>query len=225
MIGGYNSWFLGGLCGDNYEGTISNCYATGSVTAGDNSYYLGGLCGDNYEGTISNCYATGSVTGGDNSHYLGGLCGSNLRNGTLSKCYATGSVTVRDDSRYLGGLCGDNFGTFSNCYATGSVTAGDNSYYLGGLLGKIYQQCIVSNCFWDIETSGMSVSAGGTGKTTAEMHQQSTFTDWDFINVWNIGENQTYPYLRTVSAGDINKDHITNFLDLCIVAEQWANEK
>jgi len=40
--------------------------------------------------------------------------------------------------------------------------------------------------------------------------------DWEFINIWGIGENQAYPYLRTVPAGDINKDRIVNFLDLCI---------
>jgi len=57
------------------------------------------------------------------------------------------------------------------------------------------------------------------------MHQQTTFTNWDFINVWDIGENQIYPYLRTVSASDLNKDNVTNFLDLCIVAEQWCEEQ
>ena len=30
------------------------------------------------------------------------------------------------------------------------------------------------------------------GRTTAEMMQQSTFENWDFINIWAIGENQTY---------------------------------
>ena len=58
------------------------------------------------------------------------------------------------------------------------------------------------------------------GKSTAKMKQESTFTNWDSINVWSIGENQTYPYLRTVSAGDINKDRIVNFLDLCIICKQ-----
>jgi hypothetical protein len=63
------------------------------------------------------------------------------------------------------------------------------------------------------------------GLPTTELHQQSMFTDWDFISAWNIGENQTYPYLRTFSASDINKDHITNFFDLCIVAEEWMEEE
>jgi hypothetical protein len=40
-----------------------------------------------------------------------------------------------------------------------------------------------------------------------------------------IGEKQTYPYLRTVPAGDINKDRIVNFLDPCFISEQWMVEE
>ena len=98
----------------------------------------------------------------------------------------------------------------------------------GSLCGEI------SKCYWDIQTSNEPDMCGNPedpnyddsyGKATAEMKQQSTFADWDFVNVWDIGENQTYPYLRTVPAGDINKDKTVNFLDLCIVAEQWCVEE
>ena len=92
------------------------------------------------------------------------------------------------------------------------------------------------NCFWDVETSdkiNMCGSLGGDptnctdshGLPTSQLHQQSTFTDWDFTNIWNIGENQTYPYLRKYSASDINKDRVVNLLDLSIMAEQWMEEK
>jgi hypothetical protein len=176
---------------------------------------MGGNSGD-----VSNCYVTGSVTGGDNSDDLGGLCGDNYSN--ISNCYVTGSVTGGDNSSSLGGLCGYfETGNISNCYATGSVTGGDNSSSLGGLCG--FSDIVnISNCFWDVQTSGQDYSdGGGTGLPTSQLHQQSTFTDWDFINVWNIVENQTYPYLRTYLAGDINKDHINNFLDLNIICNQW----
>lgn len=73
ITGGNCSIHLGSLCGENYEGSIDNCYATGLVTGGDDSSKLGGLCGYNQTiGIISNCYASVSVTGGDD---LGGLCG------------------------------------------------------------------------------------------------------------------------------------------------------
>ncbi|MBW8041500.1 MAG: hypothetical protein FVQ85_16090 [Planctomycetes bacterium] len=64
----------------------------------------------------------------------------------------------------------------------------------------------------------------GESLTDAEMKQQASFIDWDFVHTWNIAENQIYPYLRTVSPGDINKDRITNFLDMSILCNQWLKE-
>jgi cysteine-rich repeat protein len=54
----------------------------------------------------------------------------------------------------------------------------------------------VLNSFWDIQTSGRSASAGGTGKTTAQMMQQATYSEWDFTNTWTITEEVTYPQLQ-----------------------------
>jgi hypothetical protein len=45
--------------GANYAGTITNCYAKGSVSG--NYYAIGGLVGGNYAGTIKNCYSVGHV--------------------------------------------------------------------------------------------------------------------------------------------------------------------
>jgi len=215
---------VGGLAGSNWHGTITHCYAAGSVTGQD--YAVGGLVGQNDGGIITHCYATGSIAG---RAVLGGLVGQNLESGTIINCYATGSVL----GQYIvGGLVGlnDYDSEIINCYATGSVW--EQQYYIaGGLVGsnsycyhgRCYHGTIISS-YWDTQTSERDTSDGGTGKTTAQMHLQLTFQDWDFINVWDIGENQTYPYLRTVPAGDINKDRIVNFLDLCIVSEQWMKE-
>jgi hypothetical protein len=70
------------------------------------------------------------------------------------------------------------------------------------------------------------LSAGGTGKTTAEMKTKSTFTDagWDFIEIWGIGENQTYPYLRFGPGGDLNYDKKVNLIDVAILASHWLEE-
>ena len=88
---------VGGLVGNNREGTVSNSYATGTVTG--TALFVGGLVGQNYQGTVSNSYATGSVTGSSN---VGGLVGHNNQ-GTVSNSYATGSVT---GSSNVGGLVG-----------------------------------------------------------------------------------------------------------------------
>jgi len=209
VIGDY---FVSGLVGLNY-GTISNCYSTGSVTGEE---LVGGLVGKNsYDGTISNCYASGSVTG---DYRVGGLVGSNSN--SINNCYATGPVT--GDS--VGGLVGINQDTISNCYSTGPVSGG---LLVGGLVGDTCTSSPVIASFWDIETSGQTSSAGGTGKTTAEMQTESPFTDagWDFVEVWDIGEEQTYPFLRMYPAGDLNHDGIVNMLDFAILAEHWLEGK
>ena len=67
-----------------------------------------------------------------------------------------------------------------------------------------YDSGVTEFSFWDTQTSGMTTSEGGTGKTTAEMQTQNTFTDagWDFVgedvngtdDIWDI-EGTNYPNL------------------------------
>ena len=135
--GGGDSDNIGGLCGENDNGTISNCYATGSVAGDDN---IGGLCGYNNGGTLSNCYAIGSVSG---YYAIGGLCGYN--DAYIDDCYASGSVTGGTYSHNLGGLCGYNNDSIVYCYATGNIVGGTSSYNLGGLCG--YNYGALSNCY------------------------------------------------------------------------------
>jgi hypothetical protein len=76
-------------------------------------------------------------------------------------------------------------------------------YTRGGLTGIDYGETDTS--FWDIQASGRRTSAGGTGKTTAEMRTAGTFLEvgWDFIDetekatddIWWILEGQDYPRL------------------------------
>ena len=218
---------VGGLVGDNW-GSLSNCYSSGSVI-GDGG--VGGLLGENC-GVVSNCYSTGDVSG-DNA--VGGLVGKN-HCGSISNCYSICNVNGVDD---VGGLVGINYdSSISNCYSTCSVSGNHN---VGGLAGS--NSCNRGGCgkitksYWDIQASNEPNMCGsqedGWGATgcdpnyglpTYQLHQQSTFTDWDFINAWNIGENQTYPYLRTVPAGDINKDGVVNFFDAAILCEKWMEE-
>jgi hypothetical protein len=153
-------------------------------------------------GTILRCWASGTVTGqGYYSTFLdlwmrsfaGGLVGGN-DGGEIKDSYATGAV-MGDTA---GGLAGIDSGALTNCYATG-LTNGASGLTVGGLVG---QGSSPVSCYWDTETTGQSTSAGGTGKTTAEMEQQATFVGWDFAIVWAIapGINNGYPYLRALGA-------------------------
>jgi hypothetical protein len=232
-----SGYYIGGLVGNNH-GSVANCYSTGPVTG---NYYVGGLVGHN-NGSVTHCYSTGAVTGNSS---VGGLVGVNVE-GSVTACYSTGVVSGKNE---VGGLVGLNVeGTVTACYSTGAVSGTGGS--VGGLVGgnmvgtvtQCYSTCAVSGTgglvgglvgdnavgtitasFWDTQTSGQDWSDGGTGKTTAEMQTASTYLEagWDFVNIWGIGENQTYPYLRKYSAADINQDASVNFLDLAVLAENW----
>lgn len=203
---------VGGLVGGN-RGVVENSYAMGEVSGEREE--VGGLAGYNKHGSIYNSYAAGDVVGDD---YTGGLVGFNRRHAVVKNSYATGDVRGQDN---VGGLVGWNvgtvddeegFGRIENSYATGDVVGVD---YEGGLVGG--NRGGVSNSFWNTETS-IGWSEGGTGKTTAEMKDVSTFTDidteglenpWDFVgdpndddgdeDIWDIDDeeelNDGYPFL------------------------------
>jgi hypothetical protein len=232
-----NAGCVGGLVGLNYQSTVTNCYSTSIVDGGD---FVGGLVGGNYGGTISYCYSTGSVSGA--SSLVGGLVGWNSIGdigGTINDCYSTGSVTGGEQ---VGGLVGKN-GHYNlgyyipsyiyKCYSTGEVTGSSD---VGGLVG-LHIAGEVGDSFWDIETSGCNTSAGGTGKTTAEMQTKSTFTDagWDFIgetvygveDIWRMCvDGVNYPILRwQFNTADFVCPDGVEINDLAIMCEEWLLEE
>ncbi len=57
------------------------------------------------------------------------------------------------------------------------------------------------------------------------MKQKATFMNWDFTEVWDIAEGQTYPFLRYSVAGDMNYDGKVDFADFKIMALHWLEER
>jgi hypothetical protein len=158
--------------------------------------YIGGLVGSN-SGSITTCSSTGTVNGDD---YVGGLVGLNGSYGIINTSYSTSRV---NGDHLVGGLIGYNYDSHTfvtMSYSVGRVTGNSD---VGGLLGN--NDGDVTQCFWDIQTSGQTKSAGGNGKTTAEMQTASTFLEagWDFVDevdngtddIWWINEGQDYPRL------------------------------
>jgi hypothetical protein len=218
------SYKVGGLVGYN-DGTIVSCHAIGFTGLYDSiSSCIGGLVGYSC-GTITSCYANSSINGDSN---VGGLVGENEL-GTIMYCYVTGPIRGSDDA---GGLVGHNqSGTIRACYAAGSCFVPTVPFSLAcGLIGRNDSGTITS-CFWDIDSSAKDIGISGdpgdvTGKITAEMQKQSTFTSagWDFTNVWDIVENQTYPFFRKYWTADLNHDGIVNLTDFGIFASQWLKQ-
>jgi hypothetical protein len=192
LVGGsiVGSSYTGALVGRD-DGAIRNSYTTASVSGGS-AAYVGGMVGlFRSGGTISDSYAGGSVSGGV---YIGGLVGLVNSGAAITNSYATGTVTGSSS----GGLAGLNQGAISHSYATGSIVGSGG----GGLVGNSGGS--ITDSVWNTTTSGKSASSGGgTGLTTAQMTQASSFAGWDLASasgsaaVWRIYEGSTAPLLRS----------------------------
>ena len=134
----YGTSKVGGMCGNNYTGTISNCYNTGSVSGIGTA---GGVSGYNYTGSITNCYNTGSVSGtGVN---VGGVIGRNESNASITNCYYGSTI-------YTGNAIGANDGTTEKVEGktTEQFKTGEVAYLLqNGQSEEIWGQTIGTDTY------------------------------------------------------------------------------
>jgi hypothetical protein len=196
----YASNYIGALAGF-LDGELICCWSDGGSIHG--SSYTGGLVGcvgsSTRGGNIVNCWSSVAVNGqihsGGLAGRLEGLAGEEQYTNMMINCYASGNVTGTNG---VGGLVGGDaapyVSLYYNCYSSGHVS-GSNA--VGGFVGAMINFSNISGCFWDTEASG-TIDGVGTmdpdpigisGKTTAQMQTQSTFTNssWDFAGELNNG--------------------------------------
>jgi len=195
----YKNCSLFGVLGEG--GVVKNVGLTNvNVSAG---WYCAALVGDVY-GEVTNCFAiNGTVSVAGDCGNTGTLIGMTRDEGSISNCYSTLEFILPASSGWPnihGGFIGHVAGPVTNCYYAGVITpTGDVSG--GGFFGNGNAESIeslASSCYLDVEVCGVATldSAGNItegGLTTAEMMQQSTYVDWDFVNIWTMIEGETYP--------------------------------
>jgi len=187
---GVNFSRAGSLAGMDYDDEIAPCGGRSTVITesyadvdlkwqigADEGSSMGGLVGVAADIQIADSYAVGKITNSGIAGSLGGLVGRIVypRQNIVQRSYA--AVVLTGDATNKHGF-------------VGSIS----SPPAGGLYVPFFPAC-----YWDaeIEISGTeaAMNYGASGKVTADMHRQSTFTDWDFENVWRIKEDVGYPYL------------------------------
>jgi len=173
--------FVGGLVGNNWEGTVSDSYSTGSITGNDD---VGGLVGINDKaGIVENCNSTCSVTG---NYHVGGLVGCNYGDeGTVLDSYSTGSVS---GNRRVGGLVGHNhLGTIDKSYSNGSVTGSVlDSVIVGDVVGGLvgWNEGMVSQSYFTGSVSGdnwVGGLVGWNGKTVSRSYSTGSVSGDDWV--------------------------------------------
>lgn len=216
---GNNSGALAGLTKDSI---IENSMAKGIVISTENN--IGGLIGSVLGGLVTRAFTDTMVYGKD---HTGGLTGNLTDNAELSYSYSTGSVY---GETAVGGLTGragslNTYSVITNCYSLATVSGDSkiggltgysqsaNIYYsystgpvfgqeehIGGLIGQS-DSGMTFHSYWDMDTSGISTSAGGLGRTFEEMttiNSPNTYHTWDFRKIWAhfSGINNGYPFMK-----------------------------
>ena len=201
----------GGLVGRFHGGRLIKSWSSVEVTT--LGRFVGGLVGtitstDDGPAIVEETFATGNVTcisdEGTISDYrwVGGLAGQFGGSSIIRNSYATGAVIAHS---HVGGLVGYHWrgSRIENSYSVGEVTGESDA---GGLVGHRDPDQgefigIVVNSYWNSETGGMAegVGYGKTegvyARTTDEMKEEGTYTDWDFQFTWGFDEevNDGYP--------------------------------
>ena len=171
----------GGVVGAQLSGSITGCSSSATVKGVTYAGGIAGYT--NGGGSLTGCYATGSISvenNTTNAAWAGGVVGSN-GSSTLTACYATGSVTSSGSGTiYAGGVTGTNdFGTLTACYhANGTISCPGGT--TGGVAGRNYKGLmsyggIITACYWGSngQIQGIGEDQVGTGGTT-----QVTDGDW-----------------------------------------------
>lgn len=208
--------YAGGLVGEITGGTIDQCATQGTLTATGATSFVGGLVGTS-KATVTNSYSTATVT---SSYNAAGIVAYNY--GVVDMCYATGNLY---SNNYAAGVIGYNDGANAivrNCVAMNNkidVTYESQQVQQGGgygqrIIGGIKNDAPAPEMNnYALKTMQVSLNdvpqkvyddlMNGTAKTAIELKQKAIYQelDWDFDNVWQIDEDESYPY-QTVKVDD-----------------------
>lgn len=164
---------VGGFVGymGGYPSTLilSQCYASGSVTA-VTCNDVGGFAGHITNCNLSNCYASGDVKGFAN---VGGF---------------VGLLTSNSQGRYP-------TSRIAYCHSVGNVSAYER---FGGFIGtnqidSDFRGLVLTSIYYDTQKSGCTDTGKGEPKLTKEMLTESTFVDWSFGYIWEYRDGYEYP--------------------------------
>ncbi len=207
--------YAGGLVGMMYSGTLQQSKATTTILGTES---LGGAVGWTSvvsPTTIRQVAADTRITGNKD---MGGIIGkidtSSSEKFILTDTYAKG--TINGSHTNGGGLIGSvrcvSDGNISLTYLYADIDIVDTKgATTGGGIGytdiAVTSAVKLKDCFWEKDIApgetldGIGSKAQGTfilscdSKTPEQMKIRSTYTNWDFVEIWAMNERYGTPYL------------------------------
>ncbi len=201
--------FVGGIAGHNTN-KITGCGNIASVVS--TKSYVGGIAGYLQNASVETSYNTGAING---SGSVGGIVGNAAGTNTITNCFNAGGISTSGDNT-IGGILGVSTSacdTVSACYNIGVVTndLGYNASVNLGILGTVStpsdttRRTIITDCYYlgsnlASEKAYSTINGGGNLSASA-MRNHNSFNNWDFEDVWAMGETDGYklPVLQGVA--------------------------
>ena len=162
---------VGGLAG-TIEKTATKCCFRGTINIPTGSAGMaGGLAGIASAAVIEDCYAIGTINGGGNSNAAGLAWDvDNYGSGSINNVFC--AIVVND------------------VVAAYGVASPDNMSML-----------VTDGMYWDVEATLIANDGNGaTPLSTSDSKQKSSFPEFDFDEVWDIEDAESYPFLRWENA-------------------------
>jgi len=209
----YVSGFIG--TGRNILTNITN-FTDISIDApnGADVFAIGGLVGSNFVQAIDANNITNTSTidiiRADQVSTVGGYMGSYLR-GTAVDVKSNSTITIGAGvtgnydgiGGYIGQVAGSNVNLVNNL-SVANLSVPSIRPTTAAFIGEISTsggQPNFSDVFYDtdVATAGMSPAGGSgssmgiSGETTASLYLEATYTNWNFVNLWQINSGVNYP--------------------------------
>ena len=190
----------GGVCGNSSAAIITRVSVIADViglyVAGGLAAYLGG--------NATECSFVGKVSLDSNAILgarLGGLAGA-AEDAVITDCVALADLDGGGQGK-CGGIAYDldstGTGALTRCFFAGEISNFDEAYGIGSEDGN--GRLVVNDCYWDAELSGVETDGNGaTHLSTSDSKQKSSFPRFDFEEVWDIEDAESYPFLRWENA-------------------------
>lgn len=154
--------YVGGFSG-LVNGDIMRCRADSEVT-GDK--IVGGFLGKGAEATIDYCLSQEKIVSGFTQ--VGGFAG-NLVNFDLYNSFTTNKIDSATKTGGLVGIC--DYCRIENCFSKSVIQSDDAGALIYPKKEEDLKHEEITNCYWDIETSGIRDSKVGTGVITSSVEE------------------------------------------------------
>ncbi len=210
--------YSGGIVGAEESSEINeSCNEADIFSDGGEVIYNGGIAGKSVRGIIQRCKSTSDISSrvnpvAESLSVSSGITGWG-QGVAITDCYTSGQLSAEalgDEStaNSAGIVAWIQDGTIHNCYSIAELKS-ESGNNRTAFISSFVESGEIKNCYYPNRAGInnpppgiLSYNADSTTiesvlpKTESELKSQSTFSAWDFTNIWEIVKNNSYPFFQ-----------------------------